>query len=68
MKMGRFDESIAMYRKALATDPNFAPSHIGVASNLMLQGKHDAARAETGSCTRRPGTTASGGARCSPPR
>lgn len=46
MKMGRFDESIAMYRKALATDSNFAPSHIGIASNLMLQGKHDAARAE----------------------
>ncbi len=47
MKMGRFDESIAMYRKALATDPNFAPSHIGIANNLMLQGKHEAARAET---------------------
>ncbi len=47
MKMGRFDESIAMYQKALATDPNFGPSHIGIATNLMLQGKHDAARAET---------------------
>jgi tetratricopeptide (TPR) repeat protein len=47
MKMGRFDESIAMYRKALATDPNFAPSRIGIATNLMLQGKHDLARAET---------------------
>jgi tetratricopeptide (TPR) repeat protein len=47
MKMGRFDESIAMYQKALATDPNFAPSRIGIATNLMLQGKHDAARAET---------------------
>ena len=47
MKMGRFDESIAMYQKALATDPTFAPSHIGIATNLMLQGKHDAARAQT---------------------
>ena len=47
MKMGRFDESIAMYRKALATDPNFAPSRFGIASNLMFQGKHEAARAET---------------------
>jgi tetratricopeptide (TPR) repeat protein len=47
MKMGRFDESIAMYQKALATDPHFAPSRIGIANNLMLQGKHDAARAET---------------------
>jgi tetratricopeptide (TPR) repeat protein len=46
MKMGRFDESIAMYRKALATDPHFAPSRFGIASNLMFQGKHDAARAE----------------------
>jgi len=46
MKMGRFDESIAMYRKALATDPHFAPSRFGIASNLMFQGKHEAARAE----------------------
>lgn len=46
MKMGRFDESIAMYRKALATDPKFSPSHIGIASNLMYQGKHEAARQE----------------------
>ena len=46
MKMGRFDESIAMYRKALAVDPHFGPSHVGVASNLMFQGKHEAARAE----------------------
>jgi len=46
MKMGRFEESIAMYRKALKTDPQFSPSRIGVASNLIYQGKHDAARAE----------------------
>jgi tetratricopeptide (TPR) repeat protein len=46
MKMGRFDESIAMYRRALATDPQFSPSHIGIASNLMYQDKHEAARAE----------------------
>jgi tetratricopeptide (TPR) repeat protein len=46
MKIGRFDESIAMYRKALVTDPHFAPSRFGIASNLMFQGKHDAARAE----------------------
>ncbi|MEO7136085.1 MAG: tetratricopeptide repeat protein [Gemmatimonadales bacterium] len=47
MKTGRFDASIGMYRKALAADRNFVPSHIGIATNLMLQGKHDAARAET---------------------
>jgi tetratricopeptide (TPR) repeat protein len=46
MKMGRFDESIAMYRKALAVDANFAPSRTGIASNLMFQNKHEAARAE----------------------
>jgi tetratricopeptide (TPR) repeat protein len=46
MKMGRFDESITMYRKALDTDPNFSPSRFGIASNLMFQGKHEAARAE----------------------
>ena len=27
MKMGRFDESIKMYEKALAIDPNFSASH-----------------------------------------
>jgi tetratricopeptide (TPR) repeat protein len=46
MKMGRFDESIAMYRKALATDQQFSPSYIGIASNLMYQGKHEASRQE----------------------
>jgi tetratricopeptide (TPR) repeat protein len=46
MKMGRFDESIAMYRKALSVDGNFAPSRTGIMTNLMLQGKHEAARAE----------------------
>jgi tetratricopeptide (TPR) repeat protein len=46
LKMGRFDESTAMYRKALAVDPKFAPSGIGVVTNLVYQGKHDAARAE----------------------
>jgi tetratricopeptide (TPR) repeat protein len=48
MKMGRFDESIAMYRKALATDQNFSPSRIGVATNMMYQGNHDGSRVETG--------------------
>jgi tetratricopeptide (TPR) repeat protein len=46
MKMGRFDQSITMYRKALAVDPHFAPSRFGIASNLMFQGKHEEARAE----------------------
>jgi tetratricopeptide (TPR) repeat protein len=43
MKTGRFDESIAQYRKALQVDSNFTPSRVGIATNLMLQGKHDQA-------------------------
>jgi tetratricopeptide (TPR) repeat protein len=46
--MGRFDESIAMYRKALANDQNFSPSRIGVATNMMYRGDPDGARVETG--------------------
>jgi tetratricopeptide (TPR) repeat protein len=48
MKTGRYAESIAMYRKALATDQNFSPSRIGIATNMMYQGNHDGARVETG--------------------
>ena len=40
MKTGRFDESIAQYKKALEVDSHFTPSKIGIATNLMLQGKH----------------------------
>jgi tetratricopeptide (TPR) repeat protein len=47
LKMGRFDESVKLYRKALEVDSNFAPSRAGIATNLMYQGKHEAARAET---------------------
>lgn len=46
MKMGRFEESIANYRKALSNDPNFVASHVGIASNLMFMGKPDEAQAE----------------------
>ncbi|HEV7366694.1 MAG TPA: tetratricopeptide repeat protein [Gemmatimonadales bacterium] len=48
MKLGRFEESVAMYRKALATDQNFSPSRIGVATNMMYRGDYDGARVETG--------------------
>ena len=40
MKTGRFDESIAQYKKALSVNQNFTPSKVGIATNLMLQGKH----------------------------
>jgi tetratricopeptide (TPR) repeat protein len=45
MKTGRFGESIAQYRKALSVDPHFTPSRVGIANNLMLQGKHAAGAA-----------------------
>jgi tetratricopeptide (TPR) repeat protein len=40
MRTGRFDESVEQYRKALDLDSNFTPSRVGIANNLMLQGKH----------------------------
>lgn len=45
MKTGRFDESIAQYRKALGVDAHFTPSKVGIATNRMLQGRHDEAAA-----------------------
>ncbi|KPJ65411.1 hypothetical protein AMJ44_10250 [candidate division WOR-1 bacterium DG_54_3] len=44
MKTGRYDESIEQYKKALTFDPNFVPSHIGIATNLNFKGNHEAAR------------------------
>jgi len=44
--MGRFDESIAQYRKALSIDPHFVPSHFGISADLMYQGKAQAAAAD----------------------
>jgi tetratricopeptide (TPR) repeat protein len=46
MKLGRFDESIAEYQKALSIDPHFGGSHVGIAADHMFAGKHDAAVAE----------------------
>ncbi len=45
MKTGRFDESIAQYRKALAVDPHFSNSRVGIATDMMYQGKHAEAAA-----------------------
>ena len=44
LKMGKFEESIASYKKALALDPAFFPSHIGIAMNTILLGKSDEAK------------------------
>ncbi|MBZ5680599.1 MAG: tetratricopeptide repeat protein [Acidobacteriia bacterium] len=46
LKMGRFDDSLVQYRKALSIDPHFVPSHFGISANLMYQGKPDEATAE----------------------
>jgi hypothetical protein len=35
--MGRFENSIAQYRKALSMDSYFVPSHFGIAADLMYQ-------------------------------
>jgi len=45
MELGRFDESIAEYRKALAIDPLFPSALVGIANDQVLQGKGDEARA-----------------------
>ena len=44
MKVGRFEESIASYRKALELDATFVASMIGIAHDQMFQGKGDEAR------------------------
>jgi tetratricopeptide (TPR) repeat protein len=46
MRTGRFDESIAQYRKALSVDPHFSNALTGIAANLTYQGRHDDAAAE----------------------
>jgi len=43
-KMGKYDESIGMYEKALAVNPEFFASHIGIASDLCFKDEYDAAR------------------------
>ena len=44
MKLGRFEESITNYQKALANDPNFVSAYIGIAFDQMMLGRGDAAR------------------------
>jgi tetratricopeptide (TPR) repeat protein len=38
LKIGKFDESITNYQKALAVDPNFVASYSGLAMNYMQKG------------------------------
>ena len=45
LKMGRFEDSIAQYQKALSIDPHFNASHFGISADLMYSGKpQDAAK------------------------
>lgn len=46
LKMGRFDEAITQYNKALAIDSNFVNSHFGIAAALAYKGKTAEAQAE----------------------
>ena len=43
MKMGRFDESVTQYQKALALDPHFISARIGSAIDALYLGKPDLA-------------------------
>jgi len=45
MRMGRFDESVAEYRKALQIDPHFLSAYVGIANTQIFAGKGDDARA-----------------------
>jgi tetratricopeptide (TPR) repeat protein len=45
MRLGRFDESIANYKKALQVDPYFVSADVGIANNQVFEGKGDEARA-----------------------
>ena len=44
MKMGRFEESITNYQKALANDANFVSAYVGIAFDQVLLGRGDQAR------------------------
>ena len=48
MKTGRFQESIAMYEKALAIDKNFIASYIGIGNDYLYMGRPDQARTAFG--------------------
>ncbi len=56
LKMGRFDEAIAQYNKALAIDSNFVNSHFGIAAALTYKGKPADAQAELEKMTQKART------------
>lgn len=56
LKMGRFDEAITQYNKALAIDSNFVNSHFGIAAALTYKGKPAEAQAELQKMTQKART------------
>lgn len=44
LKLGRYDESIKSYQKALELKTTFIASHIGIATNLNYKGENEKAR------------------------
>src|SRR2546430_6712002 len=46
LKMGKFDDSITQYRKALSIDQNFINAHQGIGMGLLYKGNADEAAAE----------------------
>jgi tetratricopeptide (TPR) repeat protein len=46
LKMGKFDDSVAQYRKALAIDQNFINAHQGIGMALLYKGNAEEASAE----------------------
>jgi len=53
LKMGRFQESLAQYAKALAIDSNFLASHLGRAADFMYMGKTVEAASELDAITKK---------------
>jgi tetratricopeptide (TPR) repeat protein len=58
LKMGRFDEAITQYNKALSIDSNFINSHFGIAAALTYKGKPADAQAELQKMTQKARTDA----------
>lgn len=54
--MGRFDDSIAQYRKALEIDSNFVNAHQGIAMDLLYSGRPAEAEAELSNITKKART------------
>jgi len=53
LKMGRFQDSLAQYAKALAIDSNFLASHVGRAADFMYMGKTAEASSELDAITKK---------------